>query len=99
MGIGLIFRAHGSAVFKALIPAAVSTLILFIVQRVEAFGIASNEKEMVIGHPYAVGALLAAFSFLIVFRANFAYARYWEACGAVHQMHSKSYGLVFLIKL
>lgn len=89
MGIGLIFRAHGSAVFKALIPAAVSTLILFIVQRVEAFGIASNEKEMVIGHPYAVGALLAAFSFLIVFRANFAYARYWEACGAVHQMHSK----------
>ena len=28
-------------------------------------------------------------SFLIVFRANYGYQRYWEACGAVHQMMSK----------
>lgn len=32
---------------------------------------------------------MAAFTFLLTFRANFAYGRYWEACGAVYQMHSK----------
>ena len=25
----------------------------------------------------------------LYFRANFAYARYWEACANIHQMHSK----------
>jgi len=89
MGIGLIFRTHGSALFKALVPAAISNLIFFILLPLEAFEIASDEKEMAVEHPYAIGALLAAFSFLIVFRANFAYARYWEACGAIHLMHSK----------
>ena len=90
-GVRLIFRAHGSAVIKAIIPAAVSVLVLFGVMHISGFDIAAPaaEKERLIGHPYAVGALLAAFSFLIVFRANFAYARFWEACQQVHQMHSK----------
>jgi len=90
-GIRLIFRAHGSAVIKAIIPASVSVLVLYGVMHHQGFDIAApfDEKERLVGHPYAVGALLAAFSFLIVFRANFAYARYWEACQQVHHMHSK----------
>lgn len=40
-------------------------------------------------HPYAVGALLSAFTFLLAFRANFSYHRWWEAMTAVHTMHSK----------
>ena len=90
-GVRLIFRAHGSAVIKALIPATVSILVLYGVMHHPGFDIAAPpaEKERLIGHPYAVGALLAAFSFLIVFRANFAYARFWEGCQQVHQMHSK----------
>lgn len=35
------------------------------------------------------GALVAALTFLLAFRANFSYNRYWEAITAVHQMHSK----------
>ena len=36
-----------------------------------------------------MGALVAALTFLLAFRANFSYNRYWEAFTAVHQMHSK----------
>ena len=35
------------------------------------------------------GALISALTFLLAFRANFSYNRYWEAVTAVHQMHSK----------
>jgi len=90
-GIRLIFRAHGSAILKALIPAVISVLILYGVTHVPGYDITADyqEKQRMISHPYAIGALLAAFSFLIVFRANFAYARYWEACADIHQMQSK----------
>ena len=36
-----------------------------------------------------MGALIAALTFLLTFRANFSYNRYWESVTAVHQMHSK----------
>ena len=90
-GVRLIFRAHGSAVLKALIPAMASILILYGIMHIPGYDIAADieEKQRMIAHPYAIGALLAAFSFLIVFRANFAYGRWWEACANIHQMHSK----------
>lgn len=40
-------------------------------------------------HPYPMGALISALTFLLTFRANFSYNRYWESVTAVHQMHSK----------
>jgi predicted membrane chloride channel (bestrophin family) len=47
------------------------------------------EEEEIFDHPYPMAALISAFSFLLIFRANFAYHRYWEAQGQVHLMHSK----------
>lgn len=41
------------------------------------------------GHPLPIGLLIIATTYMLAFRANFAYNRYWEACTAVHQMHSK----------
>lgn len=46
-------------------------------------------ENQVLLHPYTVGALIAALTFLLAFRANFAYNRYWEAFTSVYQMHSK----------
>lgn len=40
-------------------------------------------------HPYPIGALIAALTFLLSFRANFSYNRFWEAMTSVYQMHSK----------
>jgi predicted membrane chloride channel (bestrophin family) len=40
--------------------------------------------------PLAVGVLISSVTFLIVFRANTGYQRYWEACGYLHHFLSKS---------
>lgn len=48
-----------------------------------------DADDQIFDHPYPMGALIAALTFLLAFRANFSYNRYWEAVTAVHQMHSK----------
>ncbi|KAL3762382.1 hypothetical protein ACHAW5_004699 [Stephanodiscus triporus] len=40
--------------------------------------------------PYGVGVLVSSVTFLIVFRANTGYQRYWEACNSLHHFLSKS---------
>ena len=42
-----------------------------------------------LGHPYAIGLLVSSTTFLVVFRANNGYNRYWEACTATHHLLSK----------
>jgi nucleoid-associated protein YgaU len=76
----------GSAVFKSLTPALVSSIIYLILYYLLELEEEGNE---ILEHPYPMGALVAAFTFLLAFRANFSYNRYWEALGHIHQMHSK----------
>lgn len=49
----------------------------------------TSEDEGYLNHPYAVGVLVSSVSFLIIFRANYGYQRYWEACTCVHHLMSK----------
>jgi predicted membrane chloride channel (bestrophin family) len=86
-GLNLIFQVHGSAVYRAVFPSLISVAIFFLWQRfynAPKFDYGEN-----LGHPYAIGALVASSSFLVVFRANQGYARYWEGCGSVHHMMGK----------
>lgn len=83
-GLEVILRLHGSAAFKSITPAALSTIIYVIL-----FHTTDLTYNAILGHPYPIGALIAAFSFLLTFKMSFSYNRYWEACGAVYQMHSK----------
>jgi len=73
---------------KACLPALLSVIFYYIFLHVYKSPNKGTELED-LGHPYAVGVLMTGVSFLIVFRANYGYQRYWEACGAVHQMMSK----------
>lgn len=50
-------------------------------------GQARDENDL--QHPYAIAVLVSCTTFLIVFRANQGYSRYWEAAGSIHQMMSK----------
>ncbi|KAL7562995.1 hypothetical protein ACA910_018632 [Epithemia clementina (nom. ined.)] len=87
-GIKLLFRLHGSAVFKSLTPAAMSSAIFFAI--LYTTGMKEEQQEhRILEHPYAIGALIAALSFLLSFRADFSYNRYWEAFTAIHEMHSR----------
>lgn len=89
-GFQILCRLRGSAVFKSLLPALISSCVYVALYHVLDL---HEEKEFgevgIMDHPYPMGALIAAFTYLLSFRANFAYNRYWEAFTSVHSMHSK----------
>jgi len=62
----------GSAVFKSIFPAMLSgALILILYFTTDIF----RNRGAVLIHPYPMTALIAALTFLLSFRANFAYNR------------------------
>lgn len=83
-GINLLFRFHGSAIYRGAIPGFLSAVAL-VLYRVFAEG----ESRNGIQHPYAVGVLVGSLSFLLIFRVQIAYARYWEAVSAVYHFSAK----------
>ena len=90
-GLNLLFRVHGSAAYRSTIAGALSALFLLLIHYfwendAEDDG-DSDGRE--IAHPYAIGVLVTTGTFLLVFRLQQAYSRYWEACSAVHHMSSK----------
>lgn len=85
-GLNLLLRLHGSAVYKAFVPGIISVGFYALVNYLYAeYGDEQDDMD----HPYVIGVLVTSVSFLIIFRANNSYHRYWEACGAVHHMMSK----------
>ena len=74
-GVHLLTRLHGSATYKATIPAAVSTSILLI--GIYGFDnpIAGNDQDRILLNPYTIGVFISFFTYLITFRANFSYGR------------------------
>lgn len=84
--LGLLGRVHGSAVYKVILPALFSTGMVLVLEYAR-FDPNRNEGQK--QHPYTIGAYIGFFSFLLTFRLNFSYQRYWEAATAVHQMLSK----------
>ena len=87
---GLLLRIHGSAVYKAILPSILSTVIYLLFFYLLPDGDDLDlMNERVLSHPYSLAVLVSAFTFLLTFRANFGYNRYWEGATAVHQMHSK----------
>ena len=103
-GIRILSQIHGSAVYRAFLPALLSTCILIIV----ASTIPSshwtcrynnidsdddddgciNQQGQTL-HPYTITIYVNAFSLLLTFRLNFSYQRYWEAASQLFLMISK----------
>ena len=81
-GLNLLFRFHGSAIYRAMLPGTISVAIYLSIAMTGTYTDSTS-------HPYAVGVLVGSVSFLIIFRANQGYSRYWEACSSVFQMMSK----------
>jgi predicted membrane chloride channel (bestrophin family) len=84
-GLNLIFRVHGSAVYRSILPSLVSVAVYFLFH----YRYSSFTEKQDLAHPYAMGVLVSSVTFLIVFRASQGYARYWEGAGSVHHMMSK----------
>ena len=85
-GANLLLRWNGSSLARAFIPGGLSVLVYL------ALHYTADPRlpdRVYVHHPYAVGVLVGSVSFLIVFRANYGYQRYWEACTATHTFMSK----------
>eukprot|EP00579_Thalassiosira_antarctica_P025601 CAMPEP_0202002150 /NCGR_PEP_ID=MMETSP0905-20130828/8063_1 /ASSEMBLY_ACC=CAM_ASM_000554 /TAXON_ID=420261 /ORGANISM="Thalassiosira antarctica, Strain CCMP982" /LENGTH=606 /DNA_ID=CAMNT_0048558977 /DNA_START=164 /DNA_END=1984 /DNA_ORIENTATION=+ len=88
-GINLLFRVHGSALYKGSLVGLLSVLIYLAIElRWNKYG-RERDLEDDLEHPYGVGVLVSSVTFLIIFRANYGYQRYWEACGALQNFMSK----------
>ena len=87
-GIADLRRVHGSAVYKTLVPALTSTGF-FLLFHYTWYRHNYDIDNRLVRHPYTIGVFVAFFSFLLTFRLNYGYQRYWEGATAVHQMTSK----------
>lgn len=75
---------NGSAAFRAVIPALVSTGLVVVYN----FYWQDLMKDMV-EDTYTITVMIAFFGFLLTTRLNFSYTRWWEAVSMCHQMTSK----------
>ena len=99
-GINLLFRIHGSALYKGSLVGILSVFIYLAIElrwneytRDELSQPTTNsatedgsnnlDVDEDLGHPYGVGVLVGSVTFLIIFRANSGYSRYWEACVSI----------------
>ena len=79
-GINLLFRVHGSALYKGCLVGFISTFIFLAIElRWNEHGRERDDDDD-LDSPYAIGVLVSSVTFLIIFRANYGYQRYWEAC-------------------
>ena len=82
-GTTILLRVHGSALYKSALPALISTAIFLIMAYTlpsskvflsAAKNIPPDEEPVKLFlHPYPMQALVTAFTFLLVFRANYRY--------------------------
>jgi predicted membrane chloride channel (bestrophin family) len=88
--LNLLARFHGSAVYRAMffgVAAVGFYLVISYVWHDDEDVVDPRDRE--VQHPYALGVLVTSVTFLIVFRANQGYGRYWEATSNVFHMMSK----------
>ena len=86
--VNILARIHGSAAYRATIPAALS-VVLYVVIRRYINRDPLTPVDRLVSHPYAIGGLISSVTFVVIFRANFGYQRYWEGANSVYQMMSK----------
>ena len=58
-GLNLVLRIHGSAVYRAILPSCFSVGIFLLLR----YYYSQNGMREDLGHPYAIGALVASASF------------------------------------
>ena len=73
-GLNLLLRVHGSAIYRAIIPAILASCTYSIIH---VFW--NQDPKSVLLHPYAAGVLIGGITFLLVFRVTQSYGRYCKS--------------------
>ena len=74
-GIRSLGRLHGSAVVRAQVPSIFSTIVLISSAYLFDIRVQENDAKRLIQHPYVIQLLTVFVTFILAFRANFAYGR------------------------
>jgi len=89
-----LFRWRGSAMFHvaawaALNGLAASLFNLAVRERLITFGRGEANEDTIFKNNAVWSGITFVVGFLVVFRTSQAYARFWEGCSALHQMHAE----------
>ena len=84
--LNLLLIVSGSAVYRAMIPGLISVAFSLWLNTPGFDNVATREP---LGHPQAIGTLLGSITLIIVFKANQAYSRNYEAYTTVFAMSSR----------
>eukprot|EP00929_Paragymnodinium_shiwhaense_P068888 TRINITY_DN3473_c0_g1_i1.p1 TRINITY_DN3473_c0_g1~~TRINITY_DN3473_c0_g1_i1.p1 ORF type:complete len:424 (-),score=62.82 TRINITY_DN3473_c0_g1_i1:127-1398(-) len=89
LGYDLIFRLSGTSWPHGIIPGVASALIGLVLSLIPAIDEVISDETRFCGHPYPYQLFAYLVGFVLVFRTNFGYQRYWEAYDALQRMGSK----------
>lgn len=87
-GLKILLQRSGALWPHGILPGAFSAGISLVLC-LEGVDALIRSKVQFIGHPYAYRLMAILLGLAIIFRSNFAYQRYWEACDALQKMASK----------
>merc|ERR1712196_68281 len=86
-GLQLIFKAKGS-VYVAVLPYALfSAVEVYVLKSLAQWG--GSDFTNIFNHPYVYQVYTFVLGFVIVFRCNLAYQRFWEGRSCLELMTSK----------
>jgi hypothetical protein len=91
LGLGILLRVHGSAVYKALLPALFSTFLLAAIESLVPWCALYFDSPgcTPLSHPYVIGVLISFVGFLLTFRLSYSYSRYTDGAHSIHVMISR----------
>ena len=83
-GFPLLCRAYGSTLPRAFPFAVFSSVLTWIVEEY-----ANDQTRLWLDHPYPYQMYAWVVGFVLIFRSNFGYQRYWEGRTRIQDMSSK----------
>lgn len=87
--ITCLFQVHGSATYKAISLACLSSAVYLLFISLDGYWDNEVVDYNLLEHPYPITVICTVLMYVLSSKVNFCYQRYWEACQALHNMHSK----------
>eukprot|EP00411_Alexandrium_monilatum_P022118 CAMPEP_0175220098 /NCGR_PEP_ID=MMETSP0093-20121207/19607_1 /TAXON_ID=311494 /ORGANISM="Alexandrium monilatum, Strain CCMP3105" /LENGTH=420 /DNA_ID=CAMNT_0016513591 /DNA_START=56 /DNA_END=1318 /DNA_ORIENTATION=+ len=88
-GLPVILHCAGTTWPSGILPALLSACIGLIFDRIAHLDKVISDEEVFLDNPYPFQLFAFLVGFVMVFRTNFAYQRWWEALDAVQRMGAK----------
>mmetsp|Transcript_37268 Transcript_37268/g.116010 ORF Transcript_37268/g.116010 Transcript_37268/m.116010 type:complete len:398 (-) Transcript_37268:228-1421(-) len=88
-GIFLVFRLAGTAWPHGVFPGLLSAGVGLALSLVEETNSVISDEESFVDNPYPYQLFAYLVGFVLIFRTNFSYLRYWEALDAMQRMGAK----------